>query len=56
MIIYEKIKSLFDYHINNVICALREIICKPEMDKVHHFSCGRLCIQHHPVRCSQVGL
>ncbi|XP_041907004.1 heat shock 70 kDa protein 12B-like isoform X1 [Corvus kubaryi] len=36
MITYEKMKRLFDYCINNIICALREILCKPEMDKVQY--------------------
>nr|XP_021408505.1 heat shock 70 kDa protein 12A [Lonchura striata domestica] len=36
MITYEKMKSFFDYSINNIICALREILCKPEMDKVQY--------------------
>ncbi|XP_038009631.1 heat shock 70 kDa protein 12A-like isoform X1 [Motacilla alba alba] len=36
MITYEKMKSLFDYSINNIIFALKEILCKPEMDKVQY--------------------
>ncbi|XP_041272562.1 heat shock 70 kDa protein 12A-like [Onychostruthus taczanowskii] len=36
MITYEKMKSLFDYSISNIIFALREILCKPEMDKVQY--------------------
>ncbi|XP_058661614.1 heat shock 70 kDa protein 12A-like [Ammospiza nelsoni] len=36
MITYEKMKSLFDYSINNIIFALREILCRPEMDKVQY--------------------
>ncbi|CAN8211474.1 unnamed protein product [Coccothraustes coccothraustes] len=36
MIMYEKMKSWFEYSINNIIFALREILCKPEMDKVQY--------------------
>lgn len=36
MITYEKMQKLFDYCINNIIGALREILCKPEMDKVQY--------------------
>ncbi|XP_005488761.1 heat shock 70 kDa protein 12A [Zonotrichia albicollis] len=36
MITYEKMKSLFDYSINNIISALGEILCRPEMDKVQY--------------------
>nr|XP_054486743.1 heat shock 70 kDa protein 12A-like [Agelaius phoeniceus] len=36
MITYEKMKSLFDYSVNNIIFALREILSKPEMDKVQY--------------------
>ncbi|XP_058719121.1 heat shock 70 kDa protein 12B-like [Poecile atricapillus] len=35
-ITYEKMKSLFEYSINNIICTLSEILCKPEMDKVQY--------------------
>lgn len=36
MITYEKMKSLFDYSVNKIICALQEILCKPKMDKVQY--------------------
>ncbi|KAM3673713.1 heat shock 70 kDa protein 12A-like [Ammospiza maritima maritima] len=36
MITYEKMKSLFDYSINNINFALREILCRPGMDKVQY--------------------
>ncbi|XP_009077311.1 PREDICTED: heat shock 70 kDa protein 12A-like [Acanthisitta chloris] len=36
MITYEKMKSLFDYSIKNIIRTLREILDKPEMAKVQH--------------------
>ncbi|XP_027578521.1 heat shock 70 kDa protein 12A-like [Pipra filicauda] len=36
MITYEKMKSLFDYSIKNIICTLREILDKPGMAKVQY--------------------
>ncbi|KAM6137172.1 LOW QUALITY PROTEIN: heat shock 70 kDa protein 12B-like [Pterocles gutturalis] len=36
MITYEKMKSFFDYSIENIICTLREILDKPEMAKVRY--------------------
>ncbi|KAK2544204.1 heat shock protein 12A-like protein [Columba livia] len=36
MITYEKMKSFFDYSIKNIICALREILDKPEIAKVKY--------------------
>ncbi|XP_027765677.1 heat shock 70 kDa protein 12B-like [Empidonax traillii] len=36
MITYEKMKSLFDYSIKNIICTLREILGKPGMAKVQY--------------------
>ncbi|XP_009085205.1 heat shock 70 kDa protein 12A-like [Serinus canaria] len=35
-ITYEKMKSWFEYSINSIISALREILCKPEMEKVQY--------------------
>lgn len=36
MITYNKMKSFFDYSITNIICALRDILDKPEMTKVQY--------------------